>query len=80
MSRFDLVLLLLRLTVGVTLMAHGYNKFKGGLAGTGRWFESIGFISGAANTAGVPQLLCATLLALATLPFAGPALRFLRRR
>ncbi|MDQ1424334.1 MAG: putative oxidoreductase, partial [Acidimicrobiaceae bacterium] len=42
MSRFDLALLLLRLTVGITLMAHGYNKFKGGLAGTERWFESIG--------------------------------------
>jgi putative oxidoreductase len=41
-SRFDLVLLFLRATIGLTLMAHGYNKFKGGLAGTARWFESIG--------------------------------------
>jgi putative oxidoreductase len=41
-SRFDLALLLVRLTVGLTLMAHGANKFKGGLAGTARWFDSIG--------------------------------------
>ena len=56
-------------SVGLTLSAYPL-----------RWFESIGFTAGAANTAGVPQLLCAALLALAALPFAGPALRFLRRR
>jgi putative oxidoreductase len=41
-ARSDLVLLIVRLTVGLTLVAHGSNKFKGGLAGTARWFESIG--------------------------------------
>ena len=36
--------LLLRLTVGPMLIAHGYNKVfgAGGLAGTTRWFEALG--------------------------------------
>ena len=41
-SRFDFVLLVLRLAVGLTLVAHGFNKVKGGLAGVARWFEGIG--------------------------------------
>lgn len=37
--------LLLRLTLGVTMIAHGWNHvFRGGkIAGTARWFGSIGF-------------------------------------
>lgn len=37
-------LLLLRVVAGITLAAHGYNKFfRGGrIAGTGRWFASMG--------------------------------------
>jgi putative oxidoreductase len=37
-------LLILRVVVGLFLSYHGYNKFfgKGGLAGTARWFGSIG--------------------------------------
>src|SRR4051812_32335422 len=37
-------LLILRVVVGVTLAAHGYNKFFGGgrIAGTARWFDSMG--------------------------------------
>ena len=44
----DWALLLLRVVVGLTLAAHGYNKFFGGgrIAGTGRWFESIGMRPG----------------------------------
>ena len=44
----DWALLILRVVVGVTLAAHGYNKFFGGgrIAGTGRWFESIGMRPG----------------------------------
>jgi len=36
--------LYLRVVVGVTLAAHGYNKFFGGgkIAGTARWFTSMG--------------------------------------
>jgi len=41
-------LLLVRLAVGLTMAAHGYAKiFRGGrLAGTARWFESIGMRPG----------------------------------
>lgn len=40
----DLPLLLLRLTLGVIFLAHGWNHGfgAGGLDGTARWFESIG--------------------------------------
>src|SRR5579884_2784323 len=40
----DAVALLLRLTVGPMIFAHGYNKVfgKGGLKGTTGWFDSLG--------------------------------------
>jgi putative oxidoreductase len=40
----DLALLVVRLVFGLFLAAHGYNKVfgGGGLAGTARWFGSIG--------------------------------------
>src|SRR6201993_4609721 len=41
---FDTGLLILRLCLGITLAAHGFNKFFGGgrIPGTARGFESIG--------------------------------------
>jgi putative oxidoreductase len=44
MAAYDLGLLILRLVLGLTLAAHGFNKFFGGgrIPGTARWFESIG--------------------------------------
>jgi putative oxidoreductase len=44
----DVGLLILRLVLGVTLAAHGYNKFFGGgrIPGTARWFDSIGMKPG----------------------------------
>jgi putative oxidoreductase len=44
MTAYDVGLLILRLVLGLTLAAHGYNKFFGGgrIPGTARWFESIG--------------------------------------
>lgn len=44
----DLCLLLLRGVVGVVMLAHGVNHIVGGgkIAGTGRWFESIGMRPG----------------------------------
>ena len=44
MDPIDLALLVMRLVFGLFLAAHGYNKVfgGGGLAGTGRWFGSIG--------------------------------------
>jgi putative oxidoreductase len=48
MTAYDVGLLILRLVLGLTLAAHGYNKFFGGgrIPGTARWFESIGMKHG----------------------------------
>ena len=44
---------MLRVIVGIVFIAHGYNHIFGGgkIAGTGRWFESLGR-SGAGCTRG----------------------------
>jgi putative oxidoreductase len=48
LGEINLGLLLLRVAVGATMVAHGYNHvFRGGkIAGTGRWFESLGMKPG----------------------------------
>jgi putative oxidoreductase len=48
MTVYDVGLLILRLVLGLTLAAHGFNKFFGGgrIPGTARWFESIGMKPG----------------------------------
>lgn len=47
----NFALLVLRVVVGLTLAAHGWNKFAGGgkIPGTGRWFTSIGMSPGRLN-------------------------------
>jgi putative oxidoreductase len=47
----DFGLLMLRLALGLTLAAHGTNKFLGGgrIPGTARWFESMGVRPGRPN-------------------------------
>jgi putative oxidoreductase len=44
MTAADTAVALLRVVVGLTMMAHGYNHLwgRGGLAGTARWFGSLG--------------------------------------
>jgi putative oxidoreductase len=48
MTAYDVGVLILRAVLGLTMAAHGYNKFfgKGGLAGTAGWFESMGMKPG----------------------------------
>lgn len=48
-AEFDFAMLMLRVVIGPTVFAHGFFKaFRGGrLAGTGRWFDSIGMKPGA---------------------------------
>jgi putative oxidoreductase len=43
-NQISWALLLIRVVVGITLAAHGYNKFFGGgrIPGTARWFASMG--------------------------------------
>jgi putative oxidoreductase len=48
MTPVDVAALVLRVMVGATMLAHGWNHWFGGgkLAGTARWFESIGIRPG----------------------------------
>jgi putative oxidoreductase len=74
----DLGLLLARLAVGVVMLAHGWNHVFGGgkIAGTGRWFESLGMRPGwlHAWTASLTELGAGALLLLGLLtPLAGAA-------
>jgi putative oxidoreductase len=77
----DLGLLLLRLTVGLTLSAHGAQKLFGwfggyGLDGTGQWLESVGFRPGRrhALAAGLVEFAGGLLLALGLFTPLGAAL------
>jgi putative oxidoreductase len=47
-TAYDVALLILRVCLGLTMAAHGYNKFfgKGGLSGTAGWFDSMGMRPG----------------------------------
>lgn len=47
-SAFDTAILILRVVLGLTMAAHGYNKFFGGgrIPGTAGWFDSIGMKPG----------------------------------
>ncbi|WP_078411254.1 DoxX family protein [Priestia abyssalis] len=75
----SLGLLLIRLVIGLSFMAHGVQKLFGwfggyGLKGTGGWFESIGMKPGVtmALLAGLAELAGGTLFALGLLtPLAG---------
>jgi putative oxidoreductase len=74
----DLSLLVLRLAVGGVMLAHGWNHiFRGGrIAGTGRWFESLGMRPGwlHAWTASLTELGAGALLVLGLFtPLAGAA-------
>lgn len=48
MDPVDLALMILRLAVGGTMIAHGVNHWRGGgkIAGTAGWFESLGLRHG----------------------------------
>lgn len=74
----NLGILILRVAVGLTMAAHGYAKyFSGGrIAGTGRWFDSMGMRPGKihANLAASTEIGSGLLLALGLLtPFAALA-------
>ena len=62
----SLALVLLRTVVGVTMFLHGYNHVWGGgkIAGTGRWFESLGLKPGIVHAwmASITELVCGPML------------------
>jgi putative oxidoreductase len=71
MKQVDLALLVLRVTFGLTLCAHGYNKIFGGgkLKGTAGWFGSMGlkWPKWQARIAATTELGCGILVALGLL-------------
>lgn len=48
MSELDTAMLILRVWVGIVMLAHGLNHARS-LEGTARWFESVGFRSARLN-------------------------------
>jgi putative oxidoreductase len=71
-------LLAFRVAIAVVFLAHGYNHIFGGgkIAGTGRWFESLGMRPGwlHAWTASLTEVAAGVLLLLGLLtPLAGGA-------
>lgn len=67
----DAGLFLLRVVAGVTMAAHGYQKFFSGgrIAGTARWFEGMGMRPGRlhALAAATTEVVAGSLLALGLL-------------
>lgn len=67
----NLALLVMRVTVGVVMLAHGYNHIWGGgkIAGTAGWFESLGMRPGRFHAwlASLTELAAGSLLVLGLL-------------
>jgi putative oxidoreductase len=70
-STISLCLLIMRVTLGATIAAHGLNKLFGGgkIAGTAAWFDSIGMKPGVPNAwaAALTELGSGALLILGLL-------------
>jgi len=74
----DLALLVLRCGVGAVMLAHGLNHIYGGgkIAGTGRWFESLGMRPGIVHAwvASITEVVGGAMLVLGLLtPLGGAA-------
>ena len=75
----DLALLVLRVGLGAVMLAHGLNHIYGGgkIAGTGRWFESLGMRPGIVHAwlASITEVVGGALLVLGLLtPLGGAAI------
>ena len=78
-DQLDLALLVLRVAVGATMIAHGYNHIYGGgkITGTAGWFESLGMKPGKLHAwlASLTELAAGTALVVGLLtPLAAGAL------
>ncbi|GAA0134382.1 DoxX family protein [Paenibacillus sp. YSY-4.3] len=69
----ELGLILLRLSLGITFLIHGFDKFQGGIANTAAFFESLGLPGFAAYVVALIELLggIAMVLGLGTKVVAG---------
>ncbi|MFM7535066.1 MAG: DoxX family protein [Acidimicrobiales bacterium] len=77
MEHVDLALFVLRVAVGVTMALHGWNKVRNGIAGTAKWFDSMGMKPGVLNAwlAAGTEIGGGVLLAVGLLtPFAGASI------
>jgi len=77
-NSINLALLALRCGVGAVMLAHGLNHIYGGgkIAGTGRWFESLGMKPGRLHAwvASITEVVGGAMLVLGLLmPLAGSA-------
>lgn len=75
MGEADVASLVLRVLLGLTMIAHGYNHVlgPGGISGTARWFASMGLTPPKLHAAlsGFGELLCGFALVIGLLtPFA----------
>jgi putative oxidoreductase len=70
-NAINLVLLVFRLSAAAVMLAHGFNHIFGGgkIAGTGRWFESLGMKPGRVHAwlASLTEVGAGTLLVLGLL-------------
>ncbi len=78
LDSMNLALLVLRCGLGAVMLAHGLNHIYGGgkIAGTGRWFESLGMKPGIVHAwlASITEVVGGALLILGLLtPFGGAA-------
>ncbi len=78
LDSINLALLVLRCGIGAVMLAHGINHIYGGgkIAGTGRWFESLGMKPGIVHAwlASITEVVGGALLVLGLLtPFGGAA-------
>jgi putative oxidoreductase len=79
LDQINLGLLVLRVSIGATMVAHGINHvWRGGkIAGTGRWFESLGMKPGVVHAwlASATELVAGSMLIVGLLtPLAAGAL------
>jgi putative oxidoreductase len=78
LDSLNLALLVLRVGAGAVMLAHGINHIFGGgkIAGTGRWFESLGMKPGVVHAwfASLAEIVGGAFLVLGLLtPFGGAA-------
>jgi putative oxidoreductase len=78
-NALDTAVLVLRIVVGLTIIAHGYNHIfgPGGIQGTGRWFASMGLRPGIVHAwaSGLIELAAGAGLAVGFLtPFSAGAI------
>ena len=69
MTATNLALLIVRVTIGLTLAAHGFKKVQGGLTGVAKWFDGLGMRPGwlHARLAAFGELAAGVFLALGLL-------------